>query len=201
MVCGARRRTYFGRLMAHTRIRLSDNDDRVMLQTKSSEEAALALMIQGLEPIFSSKYQSHRRNGLHCLMGSLEAVESSSCGSSSSSSQIHLSYHVIQLLVNFLSPHCGPIAEEDGLEMDDEDFDEQVRDAALQCATPLVRLASRCNNDAQTSLPRLLPCDFCKTVYTIDVLIQIWMMIHSNGRSRTMIRVRALPTRTHGAQR
>ena len=90
----------------------------VVLKTKSSHEEALAVLIRELGPAFSSDRHVSRICALSTLTGAVEGCATAT-----------LSVTTLDLLGKFMLVHCGPI-QDDG-SMVDEDYDEQIRDAAI----------------------------------------------------------------------
>lgn len=115
-------KTFFGYLVRNTQ-HVTDND--VVLVTRSSHEEALAILIQELGVAFSSSKHMARVCALNVLAGALQGCSDS-----------QLSNSITNLLGTFLLSHCGPIdVDEYG-----DDFDEQIRDAAVMGLTGLVCL-------------------------------------------------------------
>lgn len=115
---------------------------KVVLTTKASHEEALALLIQELGPAFSSDRHACRICALSALAGAIEGCQ-----------KTVLSVKIVRLLGTFLLGHCGPIKQDDvvmdesaihdngdGMDNNDDaqDYDEQVRDAAIVGLTALL---------------------------------------------------------------
>jgi hypothetical protein len=123
-------KVFFGYLVQNTQ-HVTDTD--VVLVTQSSHEEALAKLIQELGDAFSSSRHMSRVCALNVLTGALQGC-----------SESQLSTSIINLLGTFLLSHCGPIdVDEEG-----DDYDEQIRDAAVMGLTGLVCLpTSATTND------------------------------------------------------
>lgn len=129
-------KTFFGHLVRNTQ-HATDND--VVPVTRSSHEEALANLIQELGDAFSSSKHMARVCALNVLAGALQGC-----------SESQLSTSIINLLGTFLLSHCGPIdVDEYG-----DDYDEQIRDAAVMGLTGLVCLptSATANDDIVESL-------------------------------------------------
>jgi hypothetical protein len=137
-------KSFLQSLVAGTEFVVSDatvTSPKVVLKTKASHEEALALLIQELGPAFSSDRHACRICALSTLSGAIEGCQT-----------IVLSVQIVRLLGTFLLGHCGPIKQDDvvmdeymdtsnGNGVDDndaQDYDEQVRDAAIGGLTALL---------------------------------------------------------------
>lgn len=128
--------SFFASLKDTTEVKIQDG---TVLRTKGSHEAALAVLIQGMHPIWSGTRGDHaahqvpgllaRRRALLCLKGALEG-----CSSAKLTDQNPLSTSLVRSLGNFLVQIAGPVVvQEEGEEEEDpdSDLDEQLRDTAL----------------------------------------------------------------------
>lgn len=92
----------------------------VVMKTKASHEEALAVLIRELGPAFRTGHHASRICALATLTGAMEGCHTAV-----------LSPKIVNLLGAFLVGHCGPIQQEDESSLIDEDYDEQIRDAAV----------------------------------------------------------------------
>ncbi|EEC47078.1 predicted protein [Phaeodactylum tricornutum CCAP 1055/1] len=116
--------SFFRSLCTHTTV---ETPLQQKLTTRASHEEALAVLIRELGPVLQET--TPRIVALHCLLGALEGC-----------AEAGLSSNLTQLLGNFLLTYCGPIVlDEAGIREDmDEDYEEQVRDIAIQSLTVLI---------------------------------------------------------------
>ena len=123
-------KTFFRYLVKNTSIQ---TDSGVSLATRSSHEEALAKLVQELGPAFSSPQHVQRIRALHTLVGALEGCHDA----------VATTHSVVTLLGNFLSTHCGPIDDDEY----GEDYDSQIRDAAIAGLQALVVLVPQITTD------------------------------------------------------
>lgn len=128
----------FFQTLQNTTIQVSE---QVVLSTKPSHEAALALLIQTLEECFVGGTNRQRYCGLVCMQGALQACHS-------------LRLEMVDLLGAFLLNHAGPIVSDDI----NEDYDEQIRDLALQLFLLVVQVHAvpSDSSDAKAYVDQLL---------------------------------------------
>jgi hypothetical protein len=120
--------SFFRSLCTHTTV---ETPLQQKLTTRASHEEALAVLVRELGPVLQET--TPRIAALHCLLGALEGC-----------AEAGLSSNLTQLLGNFLLTYCGPIVldEADIREDMDEDYEEQVRDIAIQSLTVLIESVS-----------------------------------------------------------
>jgi hypothetical protein len=158
-------RSFLQSLVAGTEFVVStetESSKKVVLRTKASHEEALALLIQELGPALSSDRHACRICALATLSGAIEGCQT-----------IVLSIQIVRLLGTFLLGHCGPIQQQQQQQQDDvvmdesmlngggekgwedndaQDYDEQVRDAAIGGLTALLSGASMSTTEASETL-------------------------------------------------
>jgi hypothetical protein len=120
---------FFRSLVSKTEIITSTG---ITLKTKASHGEALALLIQSLGPAFESDQLPVRTQALSCIRGALEGCQGGDL-------------KLMQLLGSFYLVHCGPVEHDDV----DEDYDEQLRDEAIQGLTALMRWKSEGSLEAR----------------------------------------------------
>ena len=163
-------RSFLQSLVAGTEFVVSDQTEsskKVVLKTKASHEEALALLIQELGPAFSSDRHACRICALATLSGAIEGCQ-----------KTVLSIKIVRLLGTFLLGHCGPIIQQqDDVVMDEhmlnggdngmddndaQDYDEQVRDAAIGGLTALLSGASTTDASKTLSQPEFVQVVRCR---------------------------------------
>lgn len=127
-------KAFFQYLVNNTRVDV-DGNNKLVLETKSSHEDALAKLVQELGPAFSSGHQHSRLLGLSVIAGALEG-----CGSGSGS---NISNPMCKLIGSFMLSHGGPLSHDD--EEEGDVFEEHIRDAAIIGLTALVSLPADVN--------------------------------------------------------
>lgn len=107
-------------------------DVGVSLTTKPSHDRALAVLMQQLGPCFAVDSHKVRLCALSAMAGSLQGCAA-----------VEISDSLLQLFGKFLLSHCSPLASDDeGNDADYQDYDEQVRDAALTAMGALLACGS-----------------------------------------------------------
>ncbi|KAL3913726.1 MAG: hypothetical protein SGILL_006374, partial [Bacillariaceae sp.] len=124
--------TFFRYISSNTQIDIAGSG--VVLETKSSHEEALALLIKNLGPAFtSSGTHPQRLRGLYVLLGAIDGC----CHST------NMSNACLKSLGEFLLLQCGPIVDDEY----EEDYDTMIRDVCVKALTALVETPTSASNE------------------------------------------------------
>lgn len=129
--------TFFRYIATNTQVTTTA---QVVLQTKSSHEESIALVVEHLGPAFTSESFETSLRALHVLVGAIEGCRDST-----------FSNELIQKLGVFLVGHCRPIDDADVV----DDYDSLTRDAAIQGLSLLLSVASSENLTTEKNIEKI----------------------------------------------
>jgi hypothetical protein len=122
------------------------HESRICFQKISAHEEALAELIRGLGPAFTSKNLPIRLRGMYVLLGAIEGCCCSDNSNNNNGDVNTISNSCLVLLGNFLSLQCGPIVDDEY----EEDYDSMIRDISIQCLSALVGTGTTPQNNSSS---------------------------------------------------